>query len=61
MNQKKSKSLRKEAKLSAGDMPWMNYESIKSGLQSWQVQVVLAECGKALYKELKKEYYKKES
>ena len=50
--------MRKEARESTPDLPWVSYEALK-GLNKWRapyVQVVLAECGKAVYKALKKEY-----
>lgn len=60
MNQKKAKALRKEAKLNClppALLPWQAYSGLnnKNGSQ----QIILVECGKAIYKELKKEYYKK--
>jgi hypothetical protein len=58
LNTKQSKRLRKEARESAPDLPWVSYEALK-GLNKYRmpyVQVVLAECAKAVYKALKKEY-----
>ena len=60
MNTKQAKRMRKEARESTPDLPWASYEGIK-GVNKWRmpyVQVVLAECGKAVYKGLKKSFKK---
>lgn len=60
MNTKQAKRLRKEARESTQDLPWVSYEGIKGRNKYMQpfVQVVLAECSKAVYKELKKSFKK---
>ena len=60
MNSKLARKLRKEARESTPDLPWVSYEALK-GLNKWRaqyVQVVLTECGKAVYKGLKKSFKK---
>lgn len=59
MNQKKAKALRKEAKESTQGLAWVSYEMLKGRnkyMRPYQ-QIILAECSKAVYKTLKKEYY----
>lgn len=58
MNTKQSKRLRKEARESTPDLPWVSYEGIR-GMNKWRapyVQVILTECQKAVYKGLKKSF-----
>ena len=60
MNSKKARKLRKEARESAPSLPWVSYEALK-GLNKYRmpyVQLVLAECQKAVYKGLKKSFKK---
>ena len=60
MNTKQAKRMRKEACESAPNLPWASYEGIK-GVNKWRaqyVQIVLAECAKAVYKGLKKSFKK---
>jgi hypothetical protein len=50
--------MRKEARESTPDLAWVSYEALK-GLNKYRmpyVQVVLAECAKAVYKGLKKSF-----
>jgi len=60
LNTKQAKRLRKEARESTPDLAWVSYEALK-GLNKYRmpyVQVVLAECSKAVYKDLKKSFKK---
>ena len=60
MNTKQAKRMSKEARESAPSLPWESYEALK-GLNKYRmpyVQVVLAECSKAVYKDLKKSFKK---
>ena len=57
MNGKKAKMLRQEA-LNSDTLPWVSYEGLKGRNKYGQpyLQVVLAECCKAVYRTLKKDY-----
>jgi hypothetical protein len=60
LNSKQAKRLRKDARESAPELPWVSYEALK-GVNKYRmpyVQVVLAECSKAVYKGLKKSFKK---
>lgn len=60
MNGKQSKCLRKTAE--AANMPAEdNYEAIRTNNQFGLRTIVLAECQKALYREMKKGFKKEES
>lgn len=59
MRAKVAKKLRKEIKEHSGLLPWQSYEGLKAN--NGNQQIILAECQKALYRELKKEYYKEKS
>lgn len=56
MRAKIAKKLRAEVKEHSGLLPWQSYEGMKAS--NGKQQIVLAECQKALYHELKKEYYR---
>ena len=60
MNSKQARKLRKEARESTPSLPWVSYDGLR-GVNKHRmpfVQVVLAECQKAVYKGLKKSFKK---